>query len=120
MDCLGSVKESDFHLYAIHFQRRIDCNSFALPLVMPRNSPPFLYRLVEQARVRCEGWAYRATHEAFLARYGMLSLHTWPCWRGQPLEGCALLLADLPLTPAQYTFGRNKVFIKSQRAVSIP
>ncbi|XP_037791222.1 unconventional myosin-Ia-like [Penaeus monodon] len=73
--------------------------------------------LVEQARVRCEGWAYRATHEAFLARYGMLSLHTWPCWRGQPLEGCALLLADLPLTPAQYTFGRNKVFIKSQRAV---
>ncbi|XP_047489166.1 unconventional myosin-Ia-like [Penaeus chinensis] len=76
--------------------------------------------LVEQARVRCEGWAYRATHEAFLARYGMLSLHTWPCWRGQPLEGCALLLADLPLTPAQYTFGRNKVFIKSQRAVSIP
>ncbi|XP_071519306.1 unconventional myosin-Ia isoform X2 [Panulirus ornatus] len=73
--------------------------------------------LVEQARVRCEGWAYRATHETFLARYGMLSLHTWPGWRGPPLEGCALLLADLPLTPTQYTFGRTKVFIKSQRAV---
>ncbi|XP_045110459.1 unconventional myosin-Ia-like isoform X3 [Portunus trituberculatus] len=73
--------------------------------------------LVEQARVRGEGWAYRSSHEVFLARYGMLSLHTWPAWRGPPLEGCALLLADLPLTPSQYTFGRTKVFIKSQRAV---
>ncbi|XP_066963013.1 unconventional myosin-Ia-like [Macrobrachium rosenbergii] len=74
--------------------------------------------LVEQARVQSEGWSYRATHDAFLNRYGMLSLHTWPVWRGAPLEGCALLLADLPLTPQQYTFGRNKVYIKSQRAVS--
>ncbi|XP_050702341.1 unconventional myosin-Ia-like [Eriocheir sinensis] len=73
--------------------------------------------LVEQARVRGEGWSYRASHELFLSRYGMLSLHTWPAWRGAPLEGCAMLLADLPLTPSQYTFGRSKVFIKSQRAV---
>ncbi|KAG7165271.1 Unconventional myosin-Ib-like [Homarus americanus] len=73
--------------------------------------------LVEQARVRCEGWSYKGTHEGFLSRYAMLSLHTWPTWRGAPLEGCALLLADLPITPTQYTFGRTKVFIKSQRAI---
>ncbi|CAL4123004.1 unnamed protein product, partial [Meganyctiphanes norvegica] len=73
--------------------------------------------LVEQAMVQCDGWSFRCSHEVFLTRFGMLSLHTWPMWRGASLEGCALLLADLPLTPQQYTFGRTKVYIKSQRAV---
>ncbi|KAK3851400.1 hypothetical protein Pcinc_041950 [Petrolisthes cinctipes] len=53
--------------------------------------------------------------------YVIKVLHVVPphvaCVEGQSFEGCALLLADLPLTPSQYTFGRTKVFIKSQRAV---
>ena len=74
---------------------------------------------MEQAKVRCDGWSFKSSHEVFLRRYGMLSMHTWPCWRGAQLEGCALLLADLPVSPDQYTFGRSMVFIKSQRTVSI-
>ncbi|KAF2367453.1 Myosin head motor domain [Trinorchestia longiramus] len=73
--------------------------------------------LVEICRVSQEGWVMGATHQQFLQRYRLLSEHTWPQWRGSSLEGSAMLLADLSLTPSQYTFGRTRVYIKSQKTV---
>ncbi|XP_047736684.1 unconventional myosin-Ia [Hyalella azteca] len=69
--------------------------------------------LLESCSVSREGWIQGWTHQQFLQRYGLLSPHTWPHWRGSSLEGSALLLADLCLTPSQYTFGRTRVYVKT-------
>uniref|UniRef100_A0A1B6FW06 Myosin motor domain-containing protein n=1 Tax=Cuerna arida TaxID=1464854 RepID=A0A1B6FW06_9HEMI len=47
----------------------------------------------------------------------MLSLQTWPCWLGTAVEGVSYLLRDLPIPPAEFAFGRTKIFVRSPRSV---
>lgn len=47
----------------------------------------------------------------------MLSANTWPRWRGSAIEGVSLLLRSLPIPTAEFTFGRNKLFVRSPRTV---
>lgn len=73
--------------------------------------------LMENLKVRRAGFAFRQEYEAFLERYKLLSMRTWPHWRGLPAEGVTLLLRDLPIHPSEYVFGRTKLFIKNPRTV---
>ena len=59
-------------------------------------------------------------YNKFLSRYKLLSLITWPVFRGDVADGAGLLLSDLQFGIADYIFGRNKVFLKSSRVVSEP
>ncbi|XP_066996441.1 unconventional myosin-Ia [Anabrus simplex] len=73
--------------------------------------------LVETVRVRRAGFCYRLPYQQFLARYKMLSLHTWPSWRGVPVEGVSYLIRDLPIPSGEFAFGRTKLFMRSPRTV---
>ncbi|CAG0889537.1 unnamed protein product [Darwinula stevensoni] len=74
--------------------------------------------LVELTRLKRQGYALRMTYEAFLARYRLLSVHTWPRWReGCAQEGTMCLLRDLLVSPSDFAYGRTKVFIRSPRTV---
>ncbi|XP_071449354.1 unconventional myosin-Ia-like [Hetaerina americana] len=73
--------------------------------------------LVETARIRRWGFCYRETYESFLQRYKMLSIHTWPCWRGAAAEGVSYLLRTLPISASEFAFGRTKLFIRCPRTV---
>ncbi|XP_043217178.1 unconventional myosin-Ia-like isoform X2 [Amphibalanus amphitrite] len=73
--------------------------------------------LLETVRVKRVGFAFRQSYESFLARYKMLSLHTWPSWCGLAAEGVTYLLRDLPSSMAEYAFGRTKLFIRSPETV---
>lgn len=73
--------------------------------------------LMENLKVRRAGFAFRQEYEAFLERYKLLSMRTWPHWTGLAAEGVTLLLRDLPIHPSEYIFGRTKLFIKNPRTV---
>ncbi|XP_054257245.1 unconventional myosin-Ib-like, partial [Macrosteles quadrilineatus] len=73
--------------------------------------------LLETVRLRRCGFCFRLTYTQFLTRYKMLSLQTWPCWVGTPVEGVSYLLRDLPIPPAEFAFGRSKIFVRSPRSV---
>ncbi|XP_046683556.1 LOW QUALITY PROTEIN: unconventional myosin-Ib-like [Homalodisca vitripennis] len=73
--------------------------------------------LLETVRVRRCGFCFRLSYSQFLARYKMLSLQTWPCWLGTAVEGVSYLLRDLPIPPAEFAFGRTKIFVRSPRSV---
>ena len=50
-------------------------------------------RLVEMSELRRHGYVFRTEYEAFLARYKMLSVHTWPHWNaGGSVDGVTCLL----------------------------
>ena len=77
-------------------------------------------RLVELTRLKRQGYALRMTYEAFLVRYRLLSVHTWPRWReGCAQEGTMCLLRDLLVSPSDFAYGRTKVFIRSPRTVRV-
>ena len=42
--------------------------------------------LVELARLRRTGFAYREQYGVFLARYSLLCPATWPAWHGPAVE----------------------------------
>uniref|UniRef100_A0A1B6DCA7 Myosin motor domain-containing protein n=4 Tax=Clastoptera arizonana TaxID=38151 RepID=A0A1B6DCA7_9HEMI len=73
--------------------------------------------LLETVRVRRCGFCYRLSYSQFLSRYKMLSLQTWPCWLGTPVEGVSYLIKDLPIPGAEFAFGRTKLFVRSPRSV---
>merc|ERR1719433_2489123 len=59
-------------------------------------------------------------YEAFLARYKMLSVHTWPHWTvGGFVDGVTCLLRDLPISANEYAFGRTKIFIRTSKTHEI-
>ena len=59
-------------------------------------------------------------YESFLARYKMLSVHTWPHWTaGGPVDGVTCLLRDLPISANEYSFGRSKIFIRTSKTLEI-
>lgn len=74
---------------------------------------------METVQVWRLGFCYKLTYAQFLNRYKMLSLHTWPHWRGTPFEGVSYLVRSLPIPSAEFTFGRTKIFVRSPRTVSI-
>nr|XP_023021805.1 unconventional myosin-Ia [Leptinotarsa decemlineata] len=63
------------------------------------------------------GYCYRLSYVHFLSRYKLLCCNTWPRWRGSPIEGVSLVLRSLPIPSAEFTFGRNKLFVRSPRTV---
>ena len=75
------------------------------------------FSLLETVRIKRVGFAFRQSYEAFLARYKMLSLHTWPGWCGLAAEGVTYLLRDLPISMTEYAFGRTKLFIRTPETV---
>lgn len=64
------------------------------------------------------GYVYSLPYAKFLTRYKLLSLITWPSFRGDPADGTGLLLSDLQFGVSDYIFGRCKVFLKNNRVVS--
>merc|ERR1719189_2095498 len=76
--------------------------------------------LVELTELRRHGYAFKLEYEAFLARYKMLSVHTWPHWTaGGSVDGVTCLLRDLPISANEYSFGRTKIFIRTSKTVEI-
>jgi len=76
--------------------------------------------LVEMSELRRHGYVFRIEYEAFLARYKMLSVHTWPHWNaGGSVDGVTCLLRDLPISANEYAFGRTKIFIRTSKTVEI-
>ncbi|CAG0890612.1 unnamed protein product [Cyprideis torosa] len=75
--------------------------------------------LTESALVRRDGFSFCMGYEAFLNRFKMLSVHTWPSWtRGCPQDGVLCLLRDLGIPTKECSFGRTKIFIKGRKLVA--
>ena len=69
--------------------------------------------------LRRDGFSFRMEYDAFLQRYKMLSLHTWPHWRGPSVEGVTYLLREISISANEYAFGRTKIFVRSCKTVRI-
>ena len=77
------------------------------------------FSLVDWTQLRRHGYVFRMEYEAFLSRYKMLSVHTWPHWNaGGSVDGVTCLLRDLPISANEYAFGRTKIFIRTSKTVS--
>ncbi|XP_024083277.1 unconventional myosin-Ia isoform X2 [Cimex lectularius] len=103
-----------------HYIRCIKPNELKQPRIFEMGLVQHQVRylgLIETVRVRRCGFCHRQTYTGFLARYKMLSLHTWPNWQGVPVEGVSYLLRDLPIPSGEFSFGRTKIFIRSPRSV---
>uniref|UniRef100_A0A665WNW2 Osteoclast-stimulating factor 1 n=1 Tax=Echeneis naucrates TaxID=173247 RepID=A0A665WNW2_ECHNA len=73
--------------------------------------------LRENIRVRRAGFAYRRIFNKFLMRYAILTVETWPCWRGPEQQGVLHLLRSVNMDNDQYQMGRTKVFIKNPESL---
>ncbi|XP_050303869.1 unconventional myosin-Ib [Anthonomus grandis grandis] len=73
--------------------------------------------LLSTVQIWRAGFCQKIPFIQFLCRYKMLCAHTWPKWRGSPIEGVGMLLRSLPIPSAEFTFGRTKLFIRSPRTV---
>lgn len=64
------------------------------------------------------GQCFNMSHLKFLNRYKLLSVTTWPHFnKGNLVEGIAVIIRTLPLPTAEFTIGRDSVFIRSPRTV---
>ncbi|XP_059080796.1 uncharacterized protein LOC131878708 isoform X1 [Tigriopus californicus] len=75
--------------------------------------------LLATVQLRKQGFAFRLEYSQFLARYKMLSQHTWPHWRGPSVEGVTYLLRELPISANEYAFGRTKIFIRTHKTAEL-
>lgn len=77
--------------------------------------------LLENVKVRRAGFAYRQPFDRFLRRYKKLSNKTWGTWgewTGDAREGARLILESITsIEPAQWQFGKTKVFIRHPESV---
>ncbi|KAK0147004.1 Unconventional myosin-If [Merluccius polli] len=73
--------------------------------------------LRENIRVRRAGFAYRRVFNKFLQRYAILTLETWPCWRGSEQQGVLHLLQSVNMDHDQYQMGRSKIFVKNPESL---
>ncbi|XP_056459411.1 unconventional myosin-If [Gadus chalcogrammus] len=73
--------------------------------------------LRENIRVRRAGFAYRRAFNKFLQRYAILTVETWPCWRGSEQQGVLHLLQSVNMDQDQYQMGRAKVFVKNPESL---
>lgn len=61
--------------------------------------------LKENIRVRRAGFAYRQVFERFVRRFAILTNETWPEWRGDPQEGCKILLDKVCILRMTFLLG---------------
>ncbi|CAG9766650.1 unnamed protein product [Ceutorhynchus assimilis] len=87
---------------------------FEMPLVQHQVRYMCLLSTVQIWR---SGYCQKMPFLQFLCRYKMICPHTWPKWRGSPIEGVSVLIRGLPIPSAEFTFGRTKLFIRSPRTV---
>ncbi|GAA6081988.1 unconventional myosin-If, partial [Tachysurus ichikawai] len=73
--------------------------------------------LRENIRVRRAGFAYRRVFQKFLQRYAILTLETFPHWRGGEQQGVLHLLRSVNMDNDQYQMGRTKVFVKNPESL---
>lgn len=73
--------------------------------------------LISTVQVWRSGFCYRLPYTQFLNRYKMICNSTWPRWRGSTIEGVSMILKSLPIPSAEFTFGHNKLFVRSPRTV---
>ncbi|XP_062888168.1 unconventional myosin-If-like [Mobula hypostoma] len=73
--------------------------------------------LKENIRVRRAGFAYRRPFPKFLQRYAILTLETWPCWRGDEKRGAQHLLQSVNMDADQFQMGKSKIFIKNPESL---
>ena len=72
---------------------------------------------MDHTQLRRTGFTLSMRYDHFLSRYKMLSLHTWPHWRGPSAEGVTYLLRETPISASEYAFGRTKIFVRSTKTV---
>ncbi|KAK4881521.1 hypothetical protein RN001_004840 [Aquatica leii] len=104
----------------IHYIRCLKPNEMKQPRIFEMALVQHQVRylgLVPTVQVWRSGYCYRLPFAQFLCRYKMLCVHTWPRWRGSPVEGVSLLIRSLPIPSAEFTFGRTKLFVRSPRTV---
>uniref|UniRef100_A0A3B3SYU1 Osteoclast-stimulating factor 1 n=1 Tax=Paramormyrops kingsleyae TaxID=1676925 RepID=A0A3B3SYU1_9TELE len=73
--------------------------------------------LKENIRVRRAGFAYRRVFNKFIQRYAILTVETWPHWRGEEKQGVQHLLRSVNMDTDQYQMGRSKVFVKNPESL---
>ncbi|XP_067088385.1 unconventional myosin-If [Osmerus mordax] len=73
--------------------------------------------LRENIRVRRAGFAFRRAFNKFIQRYAILTMETWPQWRGPEQQGVLHLLRSVNMDTDQYQLGRTKVFVKNPESL---
>ncbi|KAJ8407711.1 hypothetical protein AAFF_G00267550 [Aldrovandia affinis] len=73
--------------------------------------------LKENIRVRRAGYAYRRVFKKFLNRYAILTVESWPAWRGDEKQGVLHLLRSVNMDQDQFQLGRSKIFIKAPESL---
>uniref|UniRef100_A0A671PI92 Osteoclast-stimulating factor 1 n=1 Tax=Sinocyclocheilus anshuiensis TaxID=1608454 RepID=A0A671PI92_9TELE len=73
--------------------------------------------LKENIRVRRAGYAYRRVFRKFLNRYAILTMESWPTWRGDERQGVLHLLRSVNMDQDQYQLGHTKIFIKAPESL---
>lgn len=73
--------------------------------------------LLENVRVRRAGFVHRQRYDKFLLRYKMISMFTWPNFRGgSDMEGVSVLVNDAGYAN-DVKFGHTKIFIRSPQTL---
>ncbi|RZC34920.1 unconventional myosin-Ia, partial [Asbolus verrucosus] len=104
----------------VHYIRCLKPNEMKQPRILEMALVQHQVRylgLIPTVQVWRAGYCYRLAYLQFLYRYKMICVNTWPRWRGSPIEGVSVLLRSLPIPSAEFTFGRNKLFVRSPRTV---
>ncbi|XP_063930760.1 unconventional myosin-Ib [Zophobas morio] len=104
----------------IHYIRCLKPNEMKQPRILEMALIQHQVRylsLIPTVQIWRSGYCYRLAYPQFLCRYKMICVNTWPRWRGSPIEGVSVLLRSLPIPSAEFTFGRNKLFVRSPRTV---
>ena len=78
----------------------------------------FIFRLMENIRVKRAGYAFRQVYQQFLYRYKMLANETWPHWEGDAQEGVRIILTNQEIPEDEFAFGKSKIFIRNPKMVS--
>uniref|UniRef100_A0A3P9QJM2 Osteoclast-stimulating factor 1 n=1 Tax=Poecilia reticulata TaxID=8081 RepID=A0A3P9QJM2_POERE len=73
--------------------------------------------LKENIRVRRAGYAYRRVFRKFLNRYAILTIESWPTWRGDEKQGVLHLLRSVNMDQDQFQLGKTKIFIKAPESL---
>lgn len=73
--------------------------------------------LLENVRVRRAGFCHRQSYDKFLLRYKMISVYTWPNFRGgDPKEGVRVLLTEKKFSN-DVQFGHTKIFLRTPQTL---
>ncbi|KAF7211942.1 unconventional myosin-Ie isoform X2 [Nothobranchius furzeri] len=73
--------------------------------------------LKENIRVRRAGYAYRRIFRKFLNRYAILTIESWPTWRGDEKQGVLHLLRSVNMDQDQFQLGKTKIFVKAPESL---